>query len=319
MKLSSKSCPCLATSVVLLSSALLVPYAGAQYGYARSAAEKIRGMTANLSAERDRRDSLSQARQIYDDLGTVMDRLADCGRELAEFGQRFAEERARIRRAAQTARGQAEATRKAVDSWIRKLDSTENHKSEYENVRSQLANFEREWTDLQRRIEETGRWLRDGVTSSQSQKERLMGDCRPIANAQNAAWARYLDAQKNENRRDEEHDRLVERLVVAEARENDACSRYIDAYMARRGTEEVWALKSQWHRAIEEQRELAASCYGAFQALRQARDESERAYRELAQSQNELRTWAAGTNLNEVVELNNSFVRWMELYAKEFS
>jgi chromosome segregation ATPase len=306
-------------SLAVIALGLLVPRAEAQYSYARSAAEKVRSATGNLSADRDRKDSLPQARQIYDDLGTVSDRLSDCGRELAEFGQRFSDERSRIRRAAQNVRGQIEVTRKAVDAWIRKLDSTENHKTEYENVRSQLSNFEKEWTELLRRIDETGRWLREGVSSSQSQKERLMGDCRPISNAQNAAWARYLEAQKNENRRDEEHDRLVERLVAAEARENDACLRYIDAYTSRRSTDEVWALKSQWHRAIDEQRELAASCYNAFQALRQARDESERAYRELAQSQNELRTWAAGTNLNEVVELNNFFVRWQELYAKEFS
>jgi DNA repair exonuclease SbcCD ATPase subunit len=306
-------------SLALGLQAFAPSVAEAQFSYARSAAEKVRSTAGNLSADRERRDSLPQARQIYEDLGTVMDRLGDCGRELAEFGSRFGEERGRIRRAAQAARGQAEATRKAVDSWIRKLDSTENHKSEYENARSQLSNFEREWSELQKRVEETRRWLSDGVASTQSQKDRLMGDCRPISNAQNAAWARFLEAQRNENRRDEEHDRLVERFAGAEAKENDACSRYIDAYTARRGTEEVWALKLQWHRSIDEARELAASCYGAFQALRQARDECERAYRELAQAQNELRNWAAGTNLNEIVELNNFYVRWNELFTKEFA
>ena len=127
-------------------------------------------------------------------------------------------------------------------------------------------------------------------------------------------------AQVADNRADLEHDRALERCVAAEARENDCCLRYIDATLNRSmRPEDVWAARQQWDRAAVEMRDALSASYSAHQAMIAARDTLKSAYEQLAPLQRDLQTFTAGTDANKVVETYNHFVRWNELFAKDFN
>ncbi len=302
---------------VALGWASLAP---AQFSNARPGYEKVQYYQGRLSAEKARSDSLDVAKNLYDACGTLMDSLSYSGRELSEFGNTFGDERAKPRRAAAAVRGQAEVMRAALDTWMRRLNSPDNHKSEYENVVSQTNELVKQWNEYLRRIDETRRWVNDGLNEATKRKEQISRDCKPIEDAQNAAWARVTAAQRTDNRADEEHDKALERCVGAEVKENDCFYRYLEATANRSmRSEDVWALRQQWDRAVIEMRDALSYAYGAYQTMVSAREELNRAYQQLAPTLRDMQTFTAGTDANKVVENFNYFVRWSELFTKEFN
>lgn len=304
-------------AVVAVALAATAP---AQFSSARSAFEKVQSNQSKLSVDRDRRESIDVAKNLYDACGSLMDSLRESGRELAEFGNTFGDERGRPRRAAAAVRGQAEVTRAALDAWTRRLNTPDNHKSECENVISQTNELVKQWGEYTRRIEETRRWLSDGLNEATRRKEQISRDCKPIEDAQNAAWARVNAAQRADNQADEAHDRSLERCVSAESKENECFNRYLEATLNRSmRSEDVWALRQQWDRAVVEMREALSNTYTAYQTMMTAREELNRAYQQLAPTLRDMQAFTAGTDANKVVESYNYFVRWNELFTKEFN
>lgn len=294
--------------------------ASAQFSRPRADYEKVRSQQGYVNLDRDRAEQAPIAKNLYDACNTLVDSLANTGRELSEFGSNFADERSRIRRAAANLRGQAEVTRGAVDSWMRKLGTTENHKNDGERAIAQLNELSKQWTELTRRIDETRAWVTEGLRLATRDKDRITQDSKPIQDAQNAAWARLQTAQRSAKRADEEHDRAIERVVASEARENESYERYCAATVASGGrTEETAALRANWARAVAEEQEALATSYTAHQAAQTAREEVNRAYAQLATSQREMRAFAAATDANRIVENYNFFVKWNELFAREFN
>lgn len=315
--MSHRPSPILATHLALpclLLSALLP----AQYSRAKSDIDKVRSARSYLDLDKDRADQLSRAKTLNEACDYLRNSLAECGKELADFGSNFRDERAKPRSAAATVRGQAEALQSALKYWMAKLDSTDNHKTEGEKVLAQADELIKQWTELERRIEETRRWLADGQKSATQERDRTMQDCRPIEDAQNAAWARLQAAQRADDRADAEHDRALERVLTAETKENETYERYKDAAARGAKSEEVWALRQQWSQAANEENDALGAAYNALQSHQSAREELKSAYAQLGSAQRDMRAFAAANNADKIVENFNYFVRWNELFDKEF-
>lgn len=177
----------------------------------------------------------------------------------------------------------------------------------------------RDWEDFARKCDQTRRWLTDSLKSATSERDRSMQDCRPIEDAQNAAWARLQAAQRADDRADQEHDRALERVVAGEAKENENYERYRDAVARGAKSEEAWALRQRWAQAANEQNDALSASYSALQNLNSAREELARAYVQLAAAQRELRAFTAATNADKIVQNYNYFVQWVEIFEREMS
>jgi len=177
----------------------------------------------------------------------------------------------------------------------------------------------RDWEEFSRKCDQTRRWLSDNLKNATSERDRSMQDCRPIEDAQNAAWARLQAAQRADDKADYEHDRALERVVAAEAKENDTYERYRDAVTRGAKSEDAWALRQRWAQAANEQNDSLAAAFSALQTLNTAREELGRAYVQLAGTQRELRQFTAATNADKIVENYNNFVRWTDLFEREMS
>lgn len=292
--------------------------ATAQFSRARSDFEKVRSAQGTLNLDRDRAEQAGVAKNLYEYCGALMDSLTNCGRELSEFGSNFADQRGKPRRAIAVVRGQAETSRAALDAWMRKLAGTENHKSEGEKVLAQINELSKQWNEMTRAVDETRSWLTEGLRNATRDRERITQDCRPVEDAQNAAMTRYQNACRSAKRAEEEHDRALERVVAAEQRENESYERYSQT-VTRGGTnEEAANLRAAWARFAREENEALAAAFNAFQAALAARDELKAAYGQLASSQREMVNYATATDANRIVENYNFFVRWNELFEKDF-
>ncbi len=177
----------------------------------------------------------------------------------------------------------------------------------------------RDWEDFSRKCDQTRRWLSDGLKNATSDRDRVMQDCRPIEDAQNAAWARLQAAQRADDKADYDHDRALERVVAGEAKENDCYERYRDAVSRGAKSEDAWVLRQRWAQAASEQNDALSASFSALQTMQSAREELSRAYIQLAGTQRELRQFTAVTNADKIVEQYNNFVRWSELFEREMS
>ena len=180
-------------------------------------------------------------------------------------------------------------------------------------------NRAREWEELSRKCDQTRRWLYDNLKNATSERDRSLQDCRPIEDAQNVAWARLQAAQRADDRADSDHDRALERVVAAEAKENDAYERYRDGVARGAKSEESWALRQRWSQSATEQNDLLLAAYSAFQTHNIAREEVSRAYIQLAASQRDMRAFTVASNADKIVENYNNFVRWSDLFERELS
>ena len=102
--------------------------------------------------------------------------------------------------------------------------------------------------------------------------------------------------------------------------DHECFNRYLEATLNRSmRSEDVWALRQQWDRAVVEMREALSNTYTAYQSMMTAREELNRAYQQLAPTLRDMQAFTAGTDANKVVESYNYFVRWNELFTKEFN
>ena len=177
----------------------------------------------------------------------------------------------------------------------------------------------RDWEDLSRKCEQTRRWLSDNLKNTTSERDRSLQDCRPIEDAQNAAWARLQAAQRADDKADYDHDRALERVVAAEAKENDCFERYRDGVARGAKSDEAWALRQRWSYAANEQNDTLSAAFSALQTLQAAREELSRAYVQMATAQREMRQFTVASNADKIVESYNNFVRWTDLFEREIS
>lgn len=177
----------------------------------------------------------------------------------------------------------------------------------------------RDWEDFSRKCEQTRRWLSDNVKNWTSQRDRSLQDCRPIEDAQNAAWARLQAAQRADDKADYDHDRALERVVAGEAKENDCFERYRDGVSRGAKTDEAAALRQRWAYAIAEQNDALSASFSYLQTAQAAREELTRAYAQMAAAQREMRQFTAATNADMIMENYNNFLKWTELFEREIS
>jgi hypothetical protein len=177
----------------------------------------------------------------------------------------------------------------------------------------------REWQRLADTCDKTRRWLADSLKAAASDRDRAMQDARPVADAQNAAWAKLQEAKRALDRADDDHDRGVERVVAAEIKENEAFERWRDAVARGAKSEETWVLRQRWAQSAGEALDAMSAAFNLFQTLSRAREDANRAYADLAQSQRQMRDFAAAANADRIVEQFNNFTQWTDLFEREIN
>lgn len=177
----------------------------------------------------------------------------------------------------------------------------------------------KEWQTYADLCDKTRRWLADSLKNATNDRDRATQDSRPIEEAQTAAWVRLKAAKDTEERADTEHDRGVERVAAAEAREDDAYARWRDAVSRGAQSEETWAMRQRWAQAANEEYDALVAAITLFQTLNAAREEVSRAYVQLAAAQKQMREFTVVADANKVVEQFNNFTQWLDLFERDLN
>lgn len=176
-----------------------------------------------------------------------------------------------------------------------------------------------DWQKYAELIDKTRRWLEDSQKQAASDRDRSMQDCRPIIEAQNAAWAKLKEAEAAEKRADEEHSRALESLVAAESKENETCVAWCEVVANNGTSENIWQARQRWEQASGQESEALVNSLVKFQAWASAREDLKSAYAQLVTAQKQLRDFAGLGDANKVVEQFNRFTLWKDLLERDIN
>lgn len=317
---------------ILLTSLVLgacVAQASAQLSQARSAFDRMRSSIGDIQSDRDDARTEAAARSIQEYATNMRNALSELGRSIGGSGP-FESERAQVAQAGvQISRTLELLVRNAgsVSNTVqgRSRFSTEadyrrelaNHCSDLKTV---FGNMASEWDQLQRKVEETRRWLRDRLAEAKAMKD----------NASRPAEALQQAEEQMQARRDALNDRFNSAFnawvsaksnsASANVRENEAFRQWQSAIQAANNNQfadRVKDLANRWLEAKEAQMAAERADWEAFVNLENAAAERKRVTSELGRAMQDLRNFAREATNDTIQRRWADFDRWSGEFERE--
>jgi hypothetical protein len=317
--------------VVSFSALALTSLANAQLSYARSAFERLRSAMSEVSTDREDSRLDAAARTALEQANAMSAALSELGRSIAGSGP-FESDRVLVANLAQQLRRTLELTARnaqGVSNTVqgRSRFSTEaDYRKELANQVSDLKlgyeNTAREWDNLQRRIEETRRWLKDRLSEAQAMRDNTAKPAEALQRAEEQMQAQRDSLNERFRSAFFAWVSAKERSSEANVRENESFRQWQNAIQAADGNqfaERVKDLANRWLEAKEAQMAAERSDWEAFVALERASEERKRGTAELARAMTEVRNFAREATSDAINRRWAELDRWSREYEREMS
>jgi hypothetical protein len=303
----------------------------AQLSQARSAFDRIRSAMSDLQSDRDDARTEAAARTIQDNATAMMNALNDLGRSITGSGA-FESERTQVAQLGQQLRRTLEyLCRNAVSvgntvqgrsRFPVEADYRKQLGLDCSDVKTVFGNVSNEWEQLNRRVEETKRWLRDRLAEAATMKDNAAKPAEALQRAEEQMHAQRESLNERFSSAFHAWISAKNNSASANARENDAFKQWQGAVQSAAGNQfadRVKDLANRWLEAKEAQMAAERADWDAFMVLERAKEERKRMTSDLSRAMQELRNFAREATGDAINRRWAEFDRWSFEFEREIS